>query len=101
MGSEKSYQNVRVGLGWYRPEQWTRLLEVSVDRDALEDTHAEWAKGAAEAMRELRARGVTVEKIDVEVEELVQWCLDRGLMVDSRARSNFAAEKLLQRQETT
>jgi hypothetical protein len=94
MTHEKSSKDVRVGFAWYRPEQWARLLDVSIDRDTLEDTHAEWEEFATQRLRELRSQGVDVEKIEVDVEELKQWCLDHGSLVDAGARSKFVIDKL-------
>ncbi len=34
----------QVGIAWYRPEQWARLLEISEDRDDLETTWEEWRR---------------------------------------------------------
>ena len=31
-----------VGIGWYLPEQWDKLREISADRGDLEETFSEW-----------------------------------------------------------
>lgn len=94
MAPEERGHEVRVGFAWYRPDQWSRLLDISIDRDDLENTHAEWEGVATEQFRELLAQGVAVEKIDVDVEELKEWCLDHASLVDASARANFVAMKL-------
>ena len=88
----------KFGIAWYRPEQWARLLEVSDDRDELEATFAEWEALAEEKVRELQAEGVNVEKVIVDIEELLAWCQGRGLSVDASARSHYVAD-LLRRQD--
>jgi hypothetical protein len=45
-----------VGVAWYRPEQWEVLRNASIDRDKLEDTHAEWLAEAERVVKELRKK---------------------------------------------
>jgi hypothetical protein len=85
-----------VGCAWYRAEQWDRLREISVDRDKLEKTHAEWVASAEESLRGMRKVGMRVEKVEVDVEELLAWCEARQLDVDGGARAKYAAEMLRQ-----
>ncbi len=51
-----------VGLGFYKREEWQRLLETAVDRDILEDTYDEWL---AVFTAETRA-GFIAEKLRTE-----------------------------------
>jgi len=88
---------MKFGIAWYRPEQWSRLLEISADREDLENTFAEWEQLATEKLRSLRAEGLQVKKIIVDVEKLLAWCLSRGLSVDSTARSQYVSEVLRKR----
>ena len=83
-----------LGIAWFRREQWDRLLEVSADRDDLEETFDEWVQWAQQHYDGLRRSGYNVTKIDVDVEELVRWCRQRGRPVDGEARSEFTVEKL-------
>ena len=88
---------MKFGIAWYRPEQWSRLLEISADREDLENTFAEWEQLATEKLRSLRAEGLQVKKIIVDVEKLLAWCLSRGLSVDSTARSQYVSQVLRKR----
>lgn len=83
-----------VGVAWYRPGQWQRLLEVAADRDSLHDTHAEWEIEVTAKLHDLRKMGIPVRRVDVDVEELLRWCNERDLELDGAARSRFVAEKL-------
>jgi hypothetical protein len=49
---------------------------------------------AEQKLAELRAGGLRVEKVDVDSEQLILWCNERGLEMNARARSRYAAEKL-------
>lgn len=89
---------MKLGFAWFRPDQWTRLREISADRDELEATFAAWESRAAEMLRSLQAQGMNIEKVIVDVEEILAWCKDRGLPFDASARSGYVAE-LLRRQD--
>lgn len=86
-----------VGMAWYRPNQWSLLRQVALDSHDLESTFEEWEKLASAKYQELKAQGVSVEKVDVDVEELVVWCSSRNTPLNASARSNFAADKLRQK----
>jgi hypothetical protein len=83
-----------VGVAWYRPDQWQRLLEVAADSDSLHNTHPEWEIEATVRLQDLRNMGISVYRVDVDVEELLRWCNERDLELDGAARSRFVAEKL-------
>ncbi|MGA2033690.1 MAG: hypothetical protein ABSG68_15665 [Thermoguttaceae bacterium] len=93
-------QSVVCGIAWYREEEWPQLLAVSVDREDLEPTHAEWLQNAQRAVLDFSARGVPVRKVDVGVDELLEWCRKDGRPLDSAARADYAAFKLLQPRTT-
>jgi hypothetical protein len=88
---------LKFGIAWFRPEQWSRLLEISEDREDLEETFAQWESLAEEKLRDLRAQGVDAEKITIDLEELLAWCKSRGLSVDATARSQYVADLLRKR----
>jgi hypothetical protein len=44
---------------------------------------------------------LTVEKVDVDIEELLAWCNARDLPVDGKARSRYVSEKLRQKYENS
>ena len=87
------------GVAWYRAEQWPRLPEVSVDSSELERTYDEWQAMATNRLAELARAGVWARKVDVDVDELVEWCRSEGRQVDGAARAAFAALKLRQASE--
>ena len=83
-----------VGVGWYRPEQWSLLRAIAADPERLEDSYDEWVAMATKSMQDLAAKGVPTIKVDVEVRELVAWCQQRQLELDGKARASFVAERL-------
>ena len=83
-----------IGVAWYRREQWDRLLEISSDRDELEDTYDEWQAMAEANLRKLAQHGYVLHKVDIDVEELLRWCNSQNRSVDGGARSEFTVIKL-------
>ncbi len=49
---------------------------------------------AEEKFTELRAAGLRVEKVDIDSEQLIRWCNERGWEINAQARSSYAAEML-------
>lgn len=86
--------DVTIGMAWYRPDQWDALLMISGDSDELEATFREWEENASVQYEGLRKAGIDIQKVDVNLPELVAWCKARGVPVDSDSRSEFAADKL-------
>lgn len=83
-----------VGMGWYRPEDWERLLQVIPDRDRMYDSHAEWLAEAEQAERAVIAGGPRVKRVPVDPDELAGWCLIRGRAPNAEARAEFVTDKL-------
>lgn len=91
--------SVVLGVAWYRKEQWGRLLEISEDRDRLEETYEAWEASARASLPKLRRQGIIPRRVDIDVEELLRWCQSEGRPVDASARVIFTAEKLREKIE--
>jgi len=83
-----------MGLAWYRADQWARLRAISEDRDQLELNHEEWLRTASERFEDLRRQGQQVQKVEVDVEDLLKWCRTQGLPLNSSTRAQYAAQRL-------
>ena len=57
----------------------------------MADTYVEWLAGVYRTIKDLRARGVTSRRVDVDVKELAAWCKERGKALDGAARLEYAA----------
>ena len=90
----KETARIAAGVAWYRRDQWPRLLEVAEDADELEDTYEGWLQIANERFKTFKVPGVLLKKVDVDIEELIAWCAERGRPVNGSARSEFVAEKV-------
>ena len=97
MEDPQEKEQVVIGIGWYRPDQWQLLREFSSDADELEETYAEWETEAAKAFGYAQNPGVLVVKVDVDVEELLTWCQQKGVAVNADARAEFIVLKTQRR----
>jgi hypothetical protein len=88
-----------LGVCWYRADQWERLLATAADRKNLEDTHAEWLASATKGLFQMRAAGITVDPVEVDVEDMLRWCRVIGRPFDRAARAEYVAELLRKRHE--
>ena len=89
-------QQTLFGIGFYRRDQWQRLLETAVDRTELEDTFDEWKLVLNKSVKDLRARGVNPMKVDIDLEELLAWCAGRGFNNTGENRAAFINDLLRQ-----
>ena len=85
-----------VGIAWFRAADWARLLEVSDDRDKLEDSHSKWLEQANQVLRELEKGGLKARRVVVDLDELMHWAAARNLPINGESRSKFVAEKVRQ-----
>jgi len=85
-----------LGIAWYKREEWSHLLEISADRDELEDTYEEWLHNAEIRLHEMAEAGINPTKVYINLDELQKWCIVQGRSLDGSARAIFTAEKLRQ-----
>ena len=86
-----------VGLCWYHPEQWERLKDILADRHELEDTYEEWRKNAHRVICDMEAEGKTIKKVNINIEELLAWCNEKGYPVNGKSRSEYVSYVLQQK----
>ena len=91
---KKSKVTKHFGVAWHRRDQWQRLREVSTDVEKLENTYEEWLQLANEKIKELTAAGVSIGKVHIDIEQLIQWCEENGLEVNGSSRARYTAERL-------
>ena len=93
--STKSRQLKQVlGVAWYRREQWNRLLEVSADRDELEENYDDWLRTAEGTLKGLKQMGTALVKVDIDVNKLVAWCVVANRTLDGAARAEYVSKLL-------
>ena len=82
------------GAAWYRREQWNRLLEVSADRDELEENYDDWLRTAEGTLKGLKQMGTALVKVDIDVNKLFAWCVVANRPVDGTARAEYVSKLL-------
>ena len=85
---------MKTGVAWYRRKQQNRLLEISTDSDELESTYDEWIEQATNTFNNLAKTGITLKKVNVDVEELLKWCRANNRPVDGEARTEYVVRKM-------
>ncbi|WP_018262243.1 hypothetical protein [Methylobacterium sp. WSM2598] len=83
----------RIGMPWYRAEDYARLRALMQDADRLPTSHEAWRVSAEQVEGEVTRSGVAVVRVVVEPDEFAAWCNERGLRADGAARARFANEK--------
>jgi hypothetical protein len=101
MNKTSNVSRIVTGVAWYRREQWERLREVSEDTDNLDETYDAWLETAERLLRDGIPADVQVEKIDIDVEEVLAWCNVRGLPMNGNSRSRFVSERVREKHEST
>ena len=78
-----------IGIGWYKKDQWEELRRVSTDRDKLEATWDEWSANAERTIIRLMETGANVQKVSVDVDDLILWCRSQNRPCDGGARAAY------------
>jgi len=82
------------GVAWYRREQWALLKSTASDADDLEETYDEWLEFAKHSFKVIWDTGIDLVKVDVDVDELIEWCRNEERPVDGAARTSFVIQKM-------
>ncbi|MDY0146260.1 MAG: hypothetical protein RBS84_09785 [Kiritimatiellia bacterium] len=88
----KGSDTALIGCAWYSRNQWALLKASSVDSEHLESTYDEWLRYAAESFEKLKNEGCNICKVEIDVEDLIEWCRSKMVPLDGAARSQYAAE---------
>ncbi|NUN50296.1 MAG: hypothetical protein HUU15_15905 [Candidatus Brocadiae bacterium] len=83
-----------MGVGWYRRDQWQQLREAAADPTELEARWEDWQKEAAATFEGMVRAGTPVERVDVDVTDLILWCRATKRPLDKSGRARYISEKL-------
>lgn len=87
-----------LGLACYRHDQWQQLLATAEDSEDLESTWEEWRENANNFINKLKANGIHVEEVLIDVNDLNEYCHIHNLPNNAETRSEYVT-RLLQRSE--
>src|SRR5687767_3308506 len=83
----------RIGLPWYRREDYPRIREMMADRHNLAPSYENWLAAAENNESVGRQAGLHVTRILIVPEAFAQWCTEKGVEPDSAARRDYVAEQ--------
>lgn len=79
-----------VGIGWYRPETYTKCLEIFSDRLNFPESYEEWEILAQRTERQMIAQGMRVIRAEIDPATFPLWCSNNGFTtIDQYARMAF------------
>jgi hypothetical protein len=87
------------GILWWKPKQWEKAKKISSDSQKFDDNYQEWKESAERAYKNFTDLGLTVYKIEIDLDELVDWCKDHNMPLNGAARSRFVSLKVQERHE--
>ena len=82
------------GVAWYKREQWELLKSAAPDTDELKETYDEWLEFAKHSFKVIWDTGIDLVKVDIDVNELIEWCRNEARPVDGAARTSFVIKKM-------
>ena len=83
-----------VGVGWYEESQWDLLLKHAVDKEDLEPTYSDYVAGLTESIENLTKIGLKVERIPLDIKQMIKRCKERGYIFDGESRSVYISLKI-------
>lgn len=84
---------VGIKLAYYRKKDWKRFIDSIDDRESMPDTWKEWHKLYLKTRKYLIKEGYNVQDIEVDIDELIEYCKLRKIKNDGQARSQFVSGK--------
>jgi len=84
---------IGVKLAYYRKKDWKRFLKIIDDRESMHDTWNQWHQDFLKLKKELTAKGLEVLEIEIDLDELTNYCKLKGIRNDGKARSQFVQSK--------
>ena len=81
----------RVGLPWYRREDYPDIRETMADPHHLAPTYDQWLAAAENNERVGQQAELEIERVMIEPAPFARWCAERGLAPDSAARMQYVS----------
>lgn len=90
--SRRQMRSVVFGVVWYSEENWAKVKASAVDPERFEASYAEWLLMANDTFQKFADHGIKAEKVLVDSDALLAWCLAHVKKNDAAARSKYVAE---------
>lgn len=82
---------MKLGIAWYREDQWELLKSTASDSKAIEDTHQEWLKNVGRLFKKLKKEGYEPVEVDLDVNKFNDWCQINNKAHNGKSRSEYTA----------
>jgi hypothetical protein len=82
-----------VNIAYYEKKDWDFLLSVISDREKMHDTWEDWFKDFIKLKAGLTAEGLEVRAVTIDINDLVNYCVQRKIKIDGAARSQYVQTK--------
>jgi hypothetical protein len=82
-----------INIAYYRKEDWSRFIESIDDKMKMQNKWEEWHADYLKTKTTLILHGFTVKDVIVDINELKDYCKERGIKNDGSARSQFVIGK--------
>lgn len=86
-----------IGMSWYSKETWQELQ--AIPEAKIEMTYPQFVSKVERQIAAMRAQGYAVEKVPINIGQMVAWCHKHGYEVDSAGRSVFGVVLMTARAE--
>ena len=77
---------------WYKEEDWLTLKKMFVDGERLPESYQDWLSRAEDMKKQAQDAGDIVIKVYIDPQTFPEWCAQKGVAMDSEARSQLAIE---------
>lgn len=97
--SANTNQPQQAGLCWVKEEDWAKLKEVAEDSDRLEATWQEWQQKSREMIEVFATRNIHIQKIEVEIDELINWCTSQNKPINASTRAEYVTHLMMEQKK--
>jgi hypothetical protein len=84
---------IGIKIAYYKKKDWSRFLSLIDDRESMHNNWHDWYTAFAKIKQDLIKEGFQVVEIEVDLDELLDYCRTRGLKNIGSTRSQFVQNK--------
>lgn len=82
-----------VNIAYYEKKDWDFFLSIIADKESMHDSWDEWHKAFLKLKTQFASQGFPVKVVKIDLNELINYCIDRKIKNDGKARSQFVMDK--------
>lgn len=82
-----------VNIAYYEKKDWEQFLSIIDDKENMFETWEEWHQSFLRLKKHLKQQGFIVNTVKVNLNELVDYCIERKVKIDGKSRSQFVTNR--------